>query len=105
MEVSSGIVILFINKALLKVSGQDAVAIFSIISNITYVGKGIFNGIAQAAQPIISRSYGSQNYRVINIVNRMLWGLQQSSRLLSMESFVFVRLPSSPLSSLGNQLS
>lgn len=74
MEVSSGIVILFINKALLKVSGQDAVAIFSIISNIAYVGKGIFNGIAQAAQPIISRSYGSQNYRVINIVNRYaLW--------------------------------
>lgn len=70
MEVSSGIVILFINKALLKVSGQDSVAIFSIISNIAYVGKGIFNGIAQAAQPIISRSYGSKNYRVVNIVNR-----------------------------------
>lgn len=70
MEVSSGIVILFINKALLKVSGPDSVAIFSIISNIAYVGKGVFNGIAQAAQPIISRSYGSKNYRAIHIVNR-----------------------------------
>lgn len=69
LEISSGFVILLFNITLLKVGGEDAVAIFSIISNIGYVGKGIFNGMAQAAQPVISVSYGAKEYSKMRVVN------------------------------------
>ena len=42
LELSLGCVIVLFNIVLLNVSGQDAVAIFAIISNIAYVGKSIF---------------------------------------------------------------
>ena len=70
LELSAGFVILAFNVVLIRVSGENAVAIFSIISNIAYVGKGVFNGMAQAAQPIISRSYGAGDYGVVRICNR-----------------------------------
>lgn len=49
LETSAGFVILMFNIVLIRVGGETAVAVFSIISNIGYVGKGIFNGMAQAA--------------------------------------------------------
>ena len=70
LEVSAGFVILLFNLVLIRLGGEPAVAIFSIISNIGYVGKGIFNGMAQAAQPIISLSYGAKEYARVKLVNR-----------------------------------
>lgn len=70
LEFTSGIVILMFNIVLISLSGEKAVAIFSIISNIGYVGKGIFNGMAQAAQPIIGESYGAGKYRNMVLANR-----------------------------------
>lgn len=69
LELSSGFVILIFNIMLINLSGENAVAIFSIISNIGYVCKGIFNGIAQAAQPLISTSYGTNDYKRMTTVN------------------------------------
>lgn len=69
METSAGFVIFAFNVVLIDISGEDAVAVFSIISNIGYVSKGIFNGIAQAAQPMISENYGRKNYSSIKLVN------------------------------------
>lgn len=63
LEFSSGLVIMMFNFALLHVSGEAAVAVYAIVSNIAYVGKGIFNGISQAAQPLISVNYGAANYK------------------------------------------
>ena len=62
LEFSSGVVVFMFNFVLLRVSGQAAVAVYAIISNIAYVGKGVFNGIAQASQPLISVNYGAANY-------------------------------------------
>lgn len=70
LELSAGFIILMFNITLIKVSGETAVAIFSIISNIGYVGKGIFGGMAQAAQPIISISYGAKWYDRMKLVNK-----------------------------------
>lgn len=71
MELSAGVVILAFNIMLMKISGETAVAVFSILSNIGYVSKGIFNGIAQAAQPIISENYGAKRYKPMMYVNRI----------------------------------
>ena len=69
METSTGFVILISNIVLMKISGESAVAVFSIISNIAYVTKSICNGIAQAAQPIISENYGAKNYPALKHIN------------------------------------
>lgn len=61
LEFTSGAVVFMFNLVLLRVSGQDGVAIYAIASNIAYIGKGIFNGISQAAQPLISVNYGAEN--------------------------------------------
>ena len=66
LELSLGCVVIFFNYVLLDVSGEDAVAIFAIISNIAYVGKGAFNGISQAAQPLISVNYGAKQMNRVN---------------------------------------
>ena len=71
LETSAGFVSLMFNIVLIRVGGETAVAVFSIISNIGYVGKGIFNGMAQAAQPIISISYGSGWYGRMKAVDRV----------------------------------
>lgn len=70
LEISAGFVILLFNITILKVGGETALAIFALISNIGYVGKGIFNGMAQAAQPIIGMSYGRGEYGRVCAVNR-----------------------------------
>lgn len=70
LEITSGFVIFFFNNVLIRVGGESAVAIFSIISNIAYVLKGIFNGMAQAAQPMVSESYGAKKYGNMREVNR-----------------------------------
>ncbi|MFI3227469.1 MAG: MATE family efflux transporter [Clostridia bacterium] len=62
LEFTSGTVIFLFNFALLRVSGSDAVAIYAIVSNIAFIGKCLFSGIAQAAQPLISVNYGAQSF-------------------------------------------
>lgn len=69
LELSAGFIILMFNIVLIRVSGESAVALFSIISNVAYVGKGIYNGMAQAAQPLISLNYGAGRYRVVREAN------------------------------------
>lgn len=62
LEFSLGAVVFMFNFVLMRVSGDGAVAIYAIVSNIAYVGKGIFNGISQAAQPLISVNYGAGKF-------------------------------------------
>ena len=62
LEFTSGMIIFVFNIVLLRISGELAIACYTIISNIAYVGKGIFNGIAQATQPLISANYGAEQY-------------------------------------------
>lgn len=61
MEVSAGTVIIIFNAVILMIANESYLAAFSIITNIAYVLKGVLNGFAQAAQPIISINYGANN--------------------------------------------
>lgn len=74
LEFTSGIVIFMFNGVLLRVGGAASVAVYSIASNIAYVGKGIFNGISQSAQPLISLNYGASNhFRVRKTLNYSMY--------------------------------
>jgi putative MATE family efflux protein len=58
-EFSAGVVMLIFNFALLRMSGNTAVAAYGIITNIALVCMALFNGIGQGIQPIVSVYYGA----------------------------------------------
>lgn len=60
-EMSSGIVIIVFNILILRLQGNTGVAAYGVIANLSLVVISIYTGIAQGAQPIISRNYGVGN--------------------------------------------
>ncbi len=71
LELSTGSVILLTNIALIAISGNDAVSIFSVITNIAFIAKNLFSATAQAAQPIISENYAKRNFEVIKAAQKL----------------------------------
>ncbi|MFA9466578.1 MAG: MATE family efflux transporter [Velocimicrobium sp.] len=70
IEISSGIVIFAFNHQLIAYSGVAGVTVYSIISNTAAVVSSLNNGIAQAAQPIISRNFGAGKKNRVQITLR-----------------------------------
>lgn len=62
-EISSGVTTAVFNFVILGIVGNTGVAAFGIIANYSIVATGVFNGIAQGAQPLISKSYGEGDMR------------------------------------------
>lgn len=73
VEVSAGIVIFAFNRQLLYYSGVIGVTVYSIISNSALIVGALNNGIAQAAQPILSRNFGAGFYN--RVQKTMRYGL------------------------------
>ncbi|WP_053985962.1 MATE family efflux transporter [Niameybacter massiliensis] len=94
LEISTGVTIFLINLALMKVSGATAVAIFSVISNIAFIAKGLFGGMAQASQPIISLNFGLKNFGVMKLANNYAMWVAGSAGLIS---FILLDLFSRPI--------
>lgn len=69
-QISSGIVMITFNAIILKLEGNTGVAAYGIIANISLVVVAIYTGIAQGAQPLISRFYGQGNREQIQAVMR-----------------------------------
>lgn len=69
-QISSGIVMITFNAIILKLAGNTGVAAYGIIANISLVVIAIYTGVAQGAQPLISRFYGEGNRRQIKSVLR-----------------------------------
>ena len=57
--MASSVVILMFNLQLLKYVGKTGVTVYGIISNSTIIAMSLFNGVAQAAQPLIASSFGA----------------------------------------------
>lgn len=57
-QISSGIVMITFNAIILNLEGNTGVAAYGIIANISLVVVAVYTGIAQGAQPLISRFYG-----------------------------------------------
>lgn len=60
-EISSGIVAIMFNLAVVTYAGENGLAAIAIIINIFYFLISIYLGIATGAQPLISFNYGAQN--------------------------------------------
>lgn len=61
-ELSSGFVMILFNCILLHLGGNDGVAAYGVISNLSLVVLAMFNGVAQGIQPIVGRYHGSGNF-------------------------------------------
>lgn len=64
-ELSSGVIIFSFNIIILSIGGNIGVASFGIISNLALVVTSLFTGISQGVQPLMSYSYGLQNFKDI----------------------------------------
>lgn len=57
-EISSAVTTTVFNFLILGIVGNIGVAAYGVVANLALVSLAIFNGIAQGAQPLISKSYG-----------------------------------------------
>ena len=60
-EMSSGVTTTVFNFLLLGLAGNVAVAAYGVVANFALVATAIFNGVAQGAQPLVSRCYGQSD--------------------------------------------
>lgn len=71
MEIANSIVILFFNLQLLKYIGEAGVVVYGIISNSVIIAMSLFNGVSQAAQPIMAANFGADHWDRVFCVRRM----------------------------------
>lgn len=70
LEMTAGVSIFIFNIVLMKNYGMMSVAVYAVMANIVYVAKSIYNGVAQAAQPIVSINEGAgQRDRAFAVAN------------------------------------
>lgn len=67
-EISSGIVIIVFNMIIFKLVGDVGIAAYGVIANLSLVVIAIFTGVSQGMQPLISRCYGSKDFKGIKKV-------------------------------------
>ena len=72
-ELSSAIITIIFNMLLLGIAGNIGVAAYGVIANLSLVTMSIFNGLAQGAQPLISKNYGKGNLE--NVKKILKWSL------------------------------
>ena len=92
MEVASGFVIFIFNIQILKYIGDNGIVIYGIISNCIIVGMSLFNGIAQASQPIIATNHGADEVkRVRNVLKYAMYTTIAIGIILFAIVFVFTK--------------
>ena len=92
MEVASGFVIFIFNIQILKYIGDNGIVVYGIISNCILVGVALFNGVAQASQPIIATNYGAdKNKRVSNVLKYAMYTTIAIGILLFAIVFIFTK--------------
>ncbi|WP_315076637.1 MATE family efflux transporter [uncultured Clostridium sp.] len=98
-EISSGIVLIIFNIVILSLTDNIGVAAYGIVANLSIVAVGMFTGIAQGMQPLVSNSYGMKN----NLQLRQLlkYGIILSLSI-SVLIYIIVNLFSSELISFFN---
>lgn len=99
-EVSSGVVMLLFNFAILNLSGNIGVASYGIIANLSLIMVAIFTGIAQGIQPLISRNFGSNHHQNIHKTYRYAIGV---SFIIGIAFYLVFAFASNPIISVFNK--
>lgn len=68
IEIANGIITFLFNLQLLRYIGETGVVVYGIIANYALVSMSLFNGVAQATQPIMATNFGANKIeRVISV--------------------------------------
>lgn len=70
-EISSGVTTVVFNFLILGLAGNNGVAAFGVVANISIMAISVFNGIAQGVQPLLSRFYGKGDWESV----KRIWKL------------------------------
>ncbi len=63
--------LLVVNHTLMHYSGENGVAVFDMVQNVSYLILYLYDGTAKAMQPLVSTYQGEQNYRGSRSIKRM----------------------------------
>lgn len=72
-EFANGFIVMLFNIQILKYCGENALSIYSVISNCVILFNSLFTGVGQSVQPIISTNYGAGNTERIKAIKRMAY--------------------------------
>lgn len=89
LELSVSLANLVFNHFILACGGALDLAAYSIITNIAFVTKGLFNGFAQASQPLISSNYGAKQIHRVKQSVFLSCGVSLSFALILYLSFLW----------------
>ncbi|MGL4738991.1 MAG: MATE family efflux transporter [Cellulosilyticaceae bacterium] len=89
LEMTAGISIFIFNLVLMKQYGMMSVAVYAVMANIVYVAKSIYNGVAQAAQPIVSINEGAGQRERAFAVTNIAGG---AALVIGVVSYVFISI-------------
>ena len=64
VELSSAVVLITFNLIILRMQGNTGVAAYGIVANLGLVAVSIFTGLAQGAQPLVSRLHGVKSVKL-----------------------------------------
>lgn len=66
-QVAVGVVMIVFNYLILGLEGNVGIAAYGVTANIALVVSGIYTGIAQGVQPLLSSAYGLQDQKGIQL--------------------------------------
>jgi putative MATE family efflux protein len=98
-EMASGIAMIVFNAIILRLQGNIGVAAYGVVANLSIVVISIYTGIAQGAQPILSRAYG---YGEHENQKQILKYALKTMLVLSCGIYLFFLLSASPIVSVFN---
>jgi putative MATE family efflux protein len=99
IELSISVVLITFNLLLLNLQGNVALASYGIVANIALVVLAIFNGLAQATQPLASQYYALKQKNNLKLIKK--YGLIFSF-FISLIIYIFINLTSDVIISLFN---
>ncbi len=84
-NLSSSLVNILYNYQLMKMIGEDGVAVYGIILYINFIFIGVFFGFCSGSAPVISFHYGAENHNELkNLFKKSLIILSVSSLILTL---------------------
>ena len=103
-QVSSGVVMIVFNMLILNLEGNVGVAAYGVVANISLVVLGIYTGIAQGVQPLLSDFYGrNERTGIRKVLHYAMWTMLIFSLVIYGLLFVFTRSVTSVFNSEHNQ--
>lgn len=60
-QLSSAVVMITFNFLILDLAGNVGVAAYGVVANLALIAVGLYTGVAQGAQPLLSRAWGQRD--------------------------------------------